>query len=276
MDSMAVYRGMDIGTTTPTRIEQDQVRHHLIDVVDPDQEFSVAEFVSAVRVALDDIERRGAKAILVGGTGLYVQAVVDRLELPGRFPEIAARIESEPDTHALYRRLEQLDPVAASRVEQDNRRRIVRALEVTEGSGMPFSSFGPGLDAYPDTPFVLAGLRVDRELLASSIHERVLTQLADGFLDEVRGLERRVQLSRTASQALGYGELAAHLRGECSLDEAVEMIETRSRQFATRQIRWFRRDPRVTWFDHTGDPLSLLEAVDSFWSDPHRDDSSSL
>ncbi|MEI2699132.1 MAG: tRNA (adenosine(37)-N6)-dimethylallyltransferase MiaA [Microthrixaceae bacterium] len=275
MDSMAVYRGMDIGTTTPSQVEQDQVPHHLIDVVDPDQEFSVAEFVTAVRDVLDDIERRSARAILVGGTGLYVQAVVDQLELPGRFPEIAARIQSEPDTRVLHQRLVRLDPVAAARMEQDNRRRIVRALEVTEGSGRPFSSFGPGLDAYPGTPFVLIGLRVDRELLALSIHERVHAQLAEGFLDEVSGLERRWQLSRTASQALGYGELAAHLRGECSLAEAVDMIETRSRQFAVRQIRWFRRDPRITWFDHTGDPLSLLDAVDSFWSDPDREAGSS-
>lgn len=275
MDSMAVYRGMDIGTTTPSRSEQDEVPHHLIDLVEPDQEFSVAEFVAAVRSVLDDIEGRGAMAILVGGTGLYVRAVVDRLELPGRFPETAARIDSEPDTRLLHQRLARLDPVAASRMEQDNRRRIVRALEVTEGSGRPFSSFGPGLDTYPETPFVLAGLRVQRELLARSIGERVRAQLADGFLDEVRELERRVQLSRTASQALGYGELAAHLRGECSLEEAADLIEARSRKFAVRQIRWFRRDPRIRWFDHGGDPLSLVDDVDSFWSDHRREGSSS-
>lgn len=270
MDSMAVYRGMDIGTTTPSREDRALVPHHLVDVVDPDQEFSVAEFAVAVRDVLADIERRGGRAILVGGTGLYVQTVVDGLELPGRYPAVAARIESEPDTRALHKRLELLDPVAASRMEPDNRRRIVRALEVTEGSGRPFSSFGPGLDTYPDTPFVLAGLRVDRELLSELIHRRVQVQLAEGFLDEVKVLEERGDISRTAAQALGYGELAAHLRGELSLDEAVELIERRSRQFSVRQIRWFRRDPRITWFDHEGDPLTVLDALDALWAGENR------
>lgn len=268
MDSMAVYRGMDIGTTTPGADDREKVPHHLIDLVDPDQEFSVAEFVSAARAALADIERRGARAVLVGGTGLYVQAVVDDLDLPGRYPDVKAGLEVEPDTLALHRRLSTLDPLAASRIEPGNRRRVLRALEVTVGSGRPFSSYGPGLDAYPATRFVLAGLRVERERLAELIHERVQVQLADGFLDEVRSLVSRGGLSRTASQALGYGELAAHLRGECTLDDAVRQIEQRTRQFAVRQMRWFRRDPRITWFDHSGDPAAVLDAVDDLWA--HR------
>jgi tRNA dimethylallyltransferase len=142
----------------------------------------------------------------------------------------------------------------------------MRALEVTEGSGRPFSSFGPGLGAYPATPFVLAGLRVERDVLSRRIAERIDEQLAAGFLDEVRSLGQRPEgLSRTASQALGYDELAAHLRGDCTLDEAVERTVQRTRQFAVRQIRWFRRDPRIRWFDHEGDPAVVLDALDRYW-----------
>lgn len=266
MDSMAVYRGMDVGTTTPSAAERARVPHHLVDVVDPDQEFSVAEFSGAIDAALDQIESRGARAILVGGTGLYVQAVVDGLELPGRYPEVAALLDARADTRELYDELRREDPVAAARIEPDNRRRILRALEVTRGSGRPFSSFGPGLDAYPGTPFALTGLRVERDLLGQRIERRVHDQLDEGFLDEVRALsERPGGVSRTAAQALGYGELAAHLRGECSLEDAVATTVLRTRQFAVRQIRWFRRDPRISWFDHDGEPLEVLDALDARW-----------
>lgn len=266
MDSMAVYRGMDVGTTTPSAADRARVPHHLVDLVEPDHEFSVAEFAAAVAEALDDIERRGGRAILVGGTGLYVQTVVDDLDLPGRYPEVAARLDAEPDTRALHRRLVELDPLAASRMEPDNRRRILRALEVTEGSGRPFSSFGPGLDAHPATPFVLTGLEVPRGLLADRIAARVHEQLDDGFIDEVRALQARPGgVGRTAGQALGYGELAEHLQGGCTLDEAVATTVLRTRQFAVRQIRWFRRDPRIAWFEHDGDPLVVLDLLDSHW-----------
>ena len=267
MDSMAVYRGMDVGTTTPTAAERALVPHHVVDLVEPSHEFSVAEFVAAVDAALDDIEGRGGRAILVGGTGLYVRAVVDALQLPGRYPEVAARLAAEPDTALLHRRLVELDPLAASRMEPDNRRRILRALEVTEGSGRPFSSFGPGLDAHPPTPFVLAGLDVPRELLAERIARRIDEQLADGFVDEVRELRARPGgVGRTASQALGYNELAEHLAGRCTLDEAVAATVLHTRQFAVRQIRWFRRDPRISWFHHLGDPLSVLDHLDALWT----------
>lgn len=267
MDSMAVYRGMDIGTTTPTAAERAAVPHHVVDLVEPDHEFSVAEFVAAVDAALDDIEDRGGRAILVGGTGLYVRAVVDALELPGRYPEVAERLAAETDTARLHERLRTLDPVAAARMEPDNRRRILRALEVTEGSGRPFSSFGPGLESYPPTPFVLAGLEVPREQLAERIARRVDDQLAAGFLDEVRNLRARPGgVGRTAAQALGYGELAEHLEGSCTLDEAVDATVLRTRQFAVRQIRWFRRDPRITWLDHGGDTPGTVDRLDALWA----------
>lgn len=267
MDSMAVYRGMDIGTTTPDATEQALVPHHLLDVVDPDEEFSVAAFVRAVRRVLDDLEARDASAILVGGTGLYVQAVVDDLDLPGRFPHVLAELEREQDTRALHARLVGLDPAAATRIEPDNRRRVLRALEVTIGSGRPFSAHGPGLDAYPPTPFVLAGVRLPREVLAERVERRLREQLDAGFLDEVRTLHGRpAGVSRTAAQALGYRELGTHLRGECTLDEAVEQATTRTRQFGVRQLRWFGRDPRIRWFDHEGDPAEVLDGLDRFWA----------
>jgi tRNA dimethylallyltransferase len=267
MDSMAVYRGMDIGTTTPDAHDRAQVPHHLLDVVDPDEEFSVAEFAREVRRVLDDLEARDASAILVGGTGLYVQAVVDDLDVPGRFPDVLAELEQEAHTRALHARLVAADPVAAARIEPDNRRRVLRALEVTVGSGRPFSSYGPGLDAYPPTPFVLAGVRVPREVLAERVGERLREQLDAGFLDEVRTVHGRPGgVSRTAAQALGYRELVAHLHGECTLDEAIEQASTRTRQFGVRQLRWFGRDPRIRWFDHDGDPVEVLDELDRFWA----------
>lgn len=266
VDSMQVYRGMDIGTASPTAEDRALVPHHLIDVVDPDQEFSVAEFRDAAEQTLDDIEARGGSAVLVGGTGLYVQALVDGLELPGRFPDVVVELELESRTDVLFDRLRDLDPVAAARIEPGNRRRIVRALEVTLGAGRPFSSFGPGLDAYPDTPFVLTGLEIDRALLAQRVRDRYAEQMEAGFLDEVRTVvERPESVSRTAAQALGYRELAEHLRGERTLDEALDLAIDRTRQFGVRQIRWFRRDPRIEWFGHSGDPSDVVDALDLHW-----------
>lgn len=259
LDSMQVYRGMNIGTATPTAAEQTEVRHHLIDLVDPSEEFAVAELQAQATAAIEDIRGRGAVPVLVGGTGLYVRAVIDKLQIPGRYPEVRAELEAEPDTAALYRRLVELDPVAAGRMEPSNRRRIVRALEVTAGSGRLFSSYGPGLGHYPSTPFVQVGLRWDRERLDERIAARYRRQMADGFLDEVRSLAR-APISRTASQALGYKELLAHIRGEATLDDALETAVVRTRRFARRQERWFRRDPRIRWLDASATPGDMLSA----------------
>ena len=197
LDSMQVYRGMDIGTATPTAAEQAEVPHHLIDLVEVSEEFAVAEFQASALAVIGDIRSRGAVPVLVGGTGLYVRAVIDDLNMPGRYPEARRELEAEPDTVALHRRLADLDPVAAARMAPSNRRRIVRALEVTLGSGRPFSSYGPGLDHYPSTPFVQVGLRWDRDRLDARIAARYRRQMDDGFLDEVRSLAER-PVSRTA------------------------------------------------------------------------------
>ena len=262
VDSMQVYRGMDIGTAKPSAAEQASVPHHLIDVLDPWDDGTVAWFQRAARAVIDDIEARGQRALLVGGTGLYLQAVVDDLDIPGQFPGARAAIDDEPDTAALHQRLVELDPLAASRLDAGNRRRIVRALEVTVGSGRPFSSYGPGLDAHPDSGFTLVGIKRTPKELAGRIESRFAEQMAAGFLEEVRRLHAAPRgVSRTAAQALGYKELATHLAGEMTLDAAIEVAIARTRRFARRQRGWFGRDPRIRWFDGDNDRNHLAAAV---------------
>jgi tRNA dimethylallyltransferase len=267
VDSMQVYRGMDIGTAKPTVQDQAEVPHHLLDLVDPADEFTVAEWQQAARAAIGGIEARGKVGLLVGGTALYLRSVTDDLEIPGRYPEVRAGLEDElagAGPEALHTRLARLDPIAASRMEPSNTRRVVRALEVTLGSGRPFSDFGPGLEAHPPSPIAQVGLAVEPAELAERIAVRYEHQLAAGFLDEVAMLADRgahpLGLSRTAAQALGYKELLAHLGGACSLDEAVDLAVRRTRQFARRQRAWFRRDPRIRWCtpDEAADVLSDL------------------
>jgi tRNA dimethylallyltransferase len=238
------------------------VPHHLVDIADPWEDFTVARFVQAARAAVVAIEARGHRALLVGGTGLYLRAVVDDLAVPGRYPAVRAELDADPDTAGLHSRLTALDPVAAGRMEPTNRRRVVRALEVTLGSGRPFSSFGPGLDVYPATRFHLVGVRLPHEVVAARIEHRYHRQMAAGFLDEVRRLLAEPHgLSRTARQALGYRELIAHLAGEATLDEALDLAVRRTRRFARRQASWFRRDPRIRWLDATDDPHEVLPAL---------------
>jgi tRNA dimethylallyltransferase len=261
IDSMQVYRGMDIGTASPTPEERATVRHHLVDVADPWEEWSLARFQTAAAAALADIASRGKRAVLVGGTGLYLRAVIDGLDIPGQHPEVRAELEAEPDTRALHRRLGELDPLAASRMEPDNRRRIVRALEVTIGSGRPFSSYGPGLEVHPATVPQI-GIRLPSEVVAARIEARYHAQLAAGFLAEVDALLALDRsLSRTAEQALGYRELIAHRRGEMTLDEALDEAIRRTRRFARRQRSWFRRDPRIRWHEAEQGPEEVAEAV---------------
>jgi tRNA dimethylallyltransferase len=261
-DAMQVYRGMNIGTAKPTAAERDEVPHHLVDVADPGDDFSLARYVELGRAALADIESRGKRAVIVGGTGLYVRGLVDDFEVPGQWPAVREELERDPDTAALHRRLTELDPVAASRMEAGNRRRIVRALEVTVGSGRPFSSFGPGMAAYPLVATVQLGLEWPLDELDSRIESRAHAMVDGGLVAEVEALAARPGgLSRTARQALGYREVLEHLDGVVSLDEAVKTIVARTRQFARRQVRWFRRDPRIVWRDGRIAPDELVRTV---------------
>ena len=262
IDSMAIYRGMDIGTATPTVAEQEEIPHHLINIVDPSDEFALPLFQSAVEKALEEITNRGNRAVLVGGTGLHVRAVVDRLQVPPRFLSIRDEIELIPETAFLYRRLKDLDPLASEKIEPGNRRRIVRALEVTLGTGRPFSSFGPGLDVYPPSPFTEIGIRMPRDLNDLRIAERYKRQIEDGFVEEVKNLvSDGRELSKTASQALGYKQIISYIEGENTLEEAIESAIASTRRFARRQEKWFRRDPRIQWMEMQKDPLELLEEV---------------
>ncbi len=254
-DSMQVYRGMDIGTAKPTAAEQQATPHHLIDLVEASADYGVARFVVDAAAAVAEVRARGGLPVLVGGTGLYVQAVIDALDIPDQFPAVREELDTESSTEALHARLVELDPIAAGRMEPNNRRRVLRALEVSVGSGRPFSSFGPGIDAYPASDVWQIGCDRPRSSLDARIEQRYRDQIDGGFVDEVRRVsEIAGGMSRTARQALGYKELLMYLDGEITLDEAIKLANQRTRRFARRQQRWFRRDPRIEWLD--------LDAVD--------------
>ena len=268
VDAMQVYRRMDIGTAKPSPADQAEVHHHCLDLVDAADEFTVTDFAVAARQAIAEIYSRKNRAALVAGTGLYLRSVTDPMEVPGRWPQVRAELDQRvavEGVEALHHQLVALDPAAAAKMEPTNARRVVRALEVTIGSGRSFSSFGPGIDTYPQIAFVQFGLRWPRPLLTARISERVHRMIEAGLVAEVESLANG-PISRTARQALGYKELFDHLDGLCTLDAAIEMIITRTRQFAVRQERWFRRDPRIRWIDIDTDPVATaLPVLESAW-----------
>ena len=268
VDAMQVYRGMDIGTAKPTPADQAAVPHHCIDLVDADETFTVSDFQRAAGSALAASEHAGHTAVLVAGTGLYLTAVIDDLTLPGEWPDIRTELELESDVVALYEQLTELDPHAAAKIEPTNKRRIVRALEVCLGSGKPFSSFGPGTNAYPPIATPQIGLRWAREALTERVAQRVHRMVEAGLVDEVaRLLASPRGMSRTARQALGYKELIGVVEGDTSLPKAVDEIILRTRQFAVRQERWFRRDPRIRWVEISTDPVAeALPVVQEYLS----------
>jgi tRNA dimethylallyltransferase len=257
VDSTTIYRGMDVGSAKPSREQRARVRHHLVDVADPDEAFTVVRYQRLARAAIRDVRARGRRVLLVGGSGLYYRAVVDDLGFPPT--DAATRTELEEEAVAigsegLYRRLEALDPVAAGRIEPDNVRRTIRALEVAEVTGRRFSDFAAEWERYAADRVCAAGVDVPRDVLRRRIEERVRAQFARGFVDEVRALrERGLERSPTARQAIGYAEVSRHLAGECSLEEAAALIVKRTKALARRQMAWFRRDPRIRWFTAADD-----------------------
>jgi tRNA dimethylallyltransferase len=264
---MQVYRGMDVGTAKPDVADQVEVPHHLLDLVDPDEDFTVTRYQSAARDALAAIEGRGARALLVGGTGLYFRAVVDGLTPPGQYPAVREQLEADPDTAALHQRLKEVDPLAASRMEPSNRRRVLRALEVALGSGRPFSSFGPGMATFPPTPFRIAGLWLPRPVVGRRIEERFTAMLAGGLVAEVSRLAAR-GLSRTARQALGYREVLRVVEDGAPLPGASADAIRRTKSFARRQRVWWRRDPRIAWFGAAENPLDVVPGLLGDWTRP--------
>jgi tRNA dimethylallyltransferase len=212
----------------------------------------VARYQRLAREAIEDIGGRGRRVVLVGGSGLYFRAVVDDLSFPPTDPAARAALETEAaaiGAEPLYRRLEALDPVAAGRIEPDNVRRTIRALEVATVTGRRFSEFAEDWERYPVGRVRVAGIEVPREVLARRIERRVRSQLEHGLVDEIAGLRRRgLMRSPTARQAIGYAEVSRHLAGDCSLEDAAALIVKRTKALARRQMAWFRRDPRIRWF----------------------------
>ena len=260
-DAMQVYKRMDIGTAKPTTEDQQLVQHHCIDLVAPSARFTVSDYQKDARAAVANIHEAGANALVVAGTGLYLTSLIDELSFPGEWPAVRAELQREPDVAALYSHLKALDPVAAKNIERSNRRRIERALEVCIGSGKPFSDNAPGTGAYPDNGVVQIGLLWPRDVLVKRVESRVKAMLQRGFLEEVVQLRKDGAMSQTARQALGYAELNRHLDGKCTLDQAVGDIVTHTRQFAVRQERWFRRDPRIRWVHIEKNPITEIAPI---------------
>ena len=253
-DSRQIYRGMDIATAKPTREEQARVRHNLIDVVNPDEEFTLADYQSRAYAAIADIFARGKQPLLVGGTGLYVRAVVEGLNIPRVPPNRARRQELEREPAAeLHARLMQVDPIAAESILPNNTRRIIRALEVIEATGIPISQ--QQTREPPPFPIIQIGLTLPREQLYQRVDARIERMLEQGLVDEVRGLVRRYAprgyaFDLPAMSGLGYGEMGRYARGEISLEEAIRLLKSNTRKFIRHQSNWFRlNDPRIHWFD---------------------------
>lgn len=255
-DSMQAYRGMAIGTAAPTPVEQAGIAHHLIGVIDPNQALTVAEFQRMAREAIDAILRRGRTPVVVGGSGLYVSAVLDDLRFPGTDPDVRQRWDdalAEMGPQALHAVLAERDPRAAEAILPTNGRRIVRALEVGDITGAPFIAHLP--DPVAVVPARRIGLSIARDDLDARIASRVDAMLAAGMVDEVRALAPVLRTAPTASRALGYPQLLDYLDGRTSLDEARQRTIDATRRFARRQERWFRRDRRVTWVPYDADDL---------------------
>lgn len=248
-DAMQFYRGMDIGTAKITEAERRGVPHHLLDILDVTEEASVSDFQQQARAVIADIHARGKRAILAGGSGLYVRAALDVLEFPGTDPALRQRLEQEEEAAglaALRERLERVDPVSAGRL--GDARRVIRALEVYELTGRRFSSFMPSREYFQ--PAVQIGLEVDRERLRERLATRVHTMVEQGLLAEVRRLDAQgLRRGKTAARALGYAQFLKVVDGEADPAQAAEETILATRKFARRQLTWFRADPRISWLD---------------------------
>jgi len=265
-DSMQVYRGMDIGTAKITLDERHGVPHHMLDVLDVNQDSTVAWYQSAAREAIDEIHSRGKSVVMVGGTGLYIKAVIDELNFPDTDPMVRHTLNKEAEElgiDAMFARLEKLDPAAALAIDRANLRRIIRALEVIEITGQPFTANLPREDSVRFPNARQFGLVMDRELLSERIDARVNTMFEQGLVAEVQNLMNQGLLEgRTAQRALGYAQVISHVKGEISLDAAIEETKRATRQYARRQETWFSRDARIKWISPRQPRMeSILESL---------------
>lgn len=248
-DAYQLYRGMDIGTAKVSVEEQRGIPHHLLELLDPLEDSSVAHFQQESRAALEDIYSRGKRPIVVGGSGLYVRAMLDDMNFPGTDPDIRAALEEREraeGTRSLFNELMSKDPAAAASIDIRNGRRIIRALEVIALTGQPYSANLPKQEYV--RPALTIGLDFDRAALDERVAVRVEKMVTHGLLDEVAGLAEQ-GLGSTAERAVGYAEVLAHFRGELSLEEATEQIIANTRRLTRKQMGWFGRDPRIVWLD---------------------------
>jgi len=255
-DSMQVYRGMDIGTAKATPEERAMIPHHMIDIIDPDEEFSVAHFQAKVTHLITQINQRRHLPLIVGGTGLYIQSVTHSFQFSQatQDQELRERLQRQADTEgaeALHRRLAAIDPITADRLHPNDVKRVIRALEIYEITGQTMADFQHRAEVSP-YDLVMIGLTMDREKLYERINMRVDLMVEAGLVEEVRQLlDRGLDPALTSMQGLGYKELVPYLFGEITLEKAINDIKQRTRHFAKRQLSWFRRMPEIEWFDMT-------------------------
>ncbi|MCL5780954.1 MAG: tRNA (adenosine(37)-N6)-dimethylallyltransferase MiaA [Firmicutes bacterium] len=252
-DSILVYRGMDVGTAKPTPEEMQGIPHHLIDIVNPDEEFSVAMYQSAAEKLITEITGRGNLPLLVGGTGLYVRSVIDHYDFTPapRDEGLREKLKQQAATmgaEAMHRKLAAVDPASAARLHPNDTRRVIRALEVYYQTGKPITEYQYSQqNTTPKYRLKMFGLTMDRQLLYRRIEQRVDLMLQRGLVEEVRQLMQRYDAWGTALQGLGYKEIIAYIKGECTLEDAVEILKRNTRRFAKRQLTWFKADKRIHW-----------------------------
>jgi tRNA dimethylallyltransferase len=255
-DAMQIYKGMDIGTAKLPLSQRRGVIHHQIDVLDPIDEANVSQYQKQTREIIRELLNRKVQPILVGGSGLYVNSVLEDLEFPGTSLELRSKYEElleEKGVEHLFKMLEEIDPLAAENILPNNARKIVRALEVNELTGKRFNAKLP--EPSPIFPDVRIALDMPRELLDKRITERVHQMFADGFIDEVQKIEESLRKGKTALRALGYSQVLSYLAGEIQKEEAITLTINATKKFARRQLSWFRRDPLIHWLDATSSDL---------------------
>jgi tRNA dimethylallyltransferase len=255
-DAMQIYKGMDIGTAKLPLSQRRGIVHHQIDVLDPSEEANVSQFQKQSREIINDLLSKNVQPVLVGGSGLYVNSVLEDLEFPGTNLEVRAKYEEildEKGVEALFQMLKEIDPIAAENILPNNARKIVRALEVNEITGKAFNAKLP--EPSPIFSDVRIALDMPRDLLDQRIIDRVHQMFEDGFVDEVKSLEKNLRLGKTAFRALGYSQVLSLLSGEISEDEAITLTINATKKFARRQLSWFRRDPLIHWLDATSPDL---------------------
>ena len=255
-DAMQIYKGMDIGTAKLPLSQRRGIFHHQIDVLDPSEEANVSQYQKQSREIINDLLSKNVQPLLVGGSGLYVNSVLEDLEFPGTNLEVRAKYEEildEKGVDALFQMLKEIDPKAAENILPNNARKIVRALEVNEITGKAFNAKLP--EPSPIFSDVRIALDMPRDLLDQRIIDRVNQMFEDGFVDEVKRLEKNLRLGKTAFRALGYSQVLSLLSGEISEDEAITLTINATKKFARRQLSWFRRDPLIHWLDATSPDL---------------------